>query len=193
MQYLTVGTDVIDNNKFIPINDTDNELMKPNGGMWFTKYYEEYKNYNEWVDFIINNPNLLFYKNHSTDIWHQPCSLITLNKATNIYMLDSYKSWLYLLKEFPYNETKFSYQKLSKEFDCLYVDINKLFHELKDDNMFRLIRQFGVSSLILFNLDCIEYYQSGIVNITSFDFEYYEYEDISYEIAIDNTKKKILK
>ena len=62
MQYLTVGTDVIDNNKFIPINDTDNELMKPNGGMWFTKYYEEYKNYNEWVDYLLEDPIAFYYK-----------------------------------------------------------------------------------------------------------------------------------
>ena len=193
MQYLNVGTSVIDNKKFIQVNNIDNELMKPSGGMWFTKYQNEYKNYNEWVDFLIDNPNILFFKNHSSNIWQQSCLLITLNKDSKIYTLDSYDSWQYLLKTYPYNETKFSYQKLSKEFDCIYVDIRKLSHELKDDNLFKLVRQYSVSSLLLFNLNCINYYQSGVVKISPFDLEYQKYENIAYEIEIENHKKNILK
>lgn len=193
MKYLTVGTDKIEKRKFIPISDNDNQILKPNGGMWFTKYYEEYKNYNEWVDFIIDNPNLLFYKSNGIDIWHQPCSVISLNNNTNMFTLDSFDNWLYLLKEFSYNQDKFSYQKLSKEFDCIYVDIKEMISDIKDEKVFKFIRQFGVNSLLLFNLDCIDYYQSGKVSISPFDLEYHEYEDISYEIEIGDIKKRILK
>lgn len=193
MEYLTVGTNNITYEQFKEIEDTKTDIMKPNGGIWLTEYNPLYKNYNLWVDFILDNPNLLFYKNRSSNIWQQPCSIVTLKSDTNIFNLDDYDSWKYLHDKFPLNSQKFSYEKMTKIYDGIYVDVTKLFKRNLDDNLFKFIRQYGVSSLLLFNLDCIDYYQSGSVNIEPFDFEYQAYDVISYEISYDDIKKRILK
>ena len=53
MEYLTVGTNEIKKDLFIPVKDNTKNIFKPTGGLWLTKYDERYKNYNDWVDYLI--------------------------------------------------------------------------------------------------------------------------------------------
>ena len=88
MKYLTVGTNEIRNDLFRDVKDTSlNKSMKPDGGLWLTEYDERMKHFNYWVDFMMVRPNILFYKSSSSNPFIQPCSLVSLNKDANLYVL----------------------------------------------------------------------------------------------------------
>ena len=193
MKYLTVGTKNIREDLFKCIEDNDlSRSMKPRGGMWFTEYDENIKNYNRWVDFLMMRPNILFYKNKSDNPFIQPCSVISLREDVNLYALHNKATLDYLLKCFPYND-KFSYEELSRYYDGIYVDYGSLVHDNNSYDIISKFSSFDVSSLILFNLDCIDYYQSGNVNIEPFDIEDNNLYDRYYSIEIDKQKRKVLK
>ena len=197
MKYLTVGTDEIRRDLFRNVETTElADSMKPAGGMWFSEYNKSGSN--EWVRFMMNHIYIWFYKNNNirvngyVDPFAKPCSLVSLKNDVHLYTLHNSQSLDYLMKYFPANG-KFSYEELSKYYDGIYVDLNRLF-SLKDydNDILKKFSSFGISSLVLFNLDCIDYYNSGKVILEPFDYEVGERPQ-NYEIKIDDTKKKILK
>ena len=190
LKYLTVGTSEITRERFMNIEDTEGANIKPRGGLWLTKYHNE--GYNEWVDFLLEDPTTFYYKSKGHSIWEQPCSLVTLNESANIYTLKDNDGLTFLKKNYPLHDDKFSYEAISRLYDGIYVDMYQLLMNVDSDTRMRLYK-FGVNSLILFNLDCINYYQSGIVDIEPFDFEYEYNEGTIYQIKCDNIKKRILK
>ena len=186
MKYLTVGTNEIVKDLFREVEDTESSSMKPRGGLWLTKYENEH--YNEWVDYLLEDSVAFYYKSKGSSIWEQPCSLVTLRENANILELSDGNTLDSLKRKYYLNDDKFSYQELSHYYDGIFVDMYKLLHDVNDQRLYK----FGVNSLILFNLDCIEYYQSGLVLIEPFDFEYNFCEAPIYEIKCDNVKKRIL-
>ena len=197
MKYLTVGTDEIRRDLFRNVETTElADSMKPAGGMWFSEYNKSGSN--EWVRFMMNHIYIWFYKNNNirvngyVDPFAKPCSLVSLKNDVHLYTVHNSQSLDYLMKYFPANG-KFSYEELSKYYDGVYVDLNRLF-SLKDydNDILKKFSSFGISSLVLFNLDCIDYYNSGKVILEPFDYEVGERPQ-NYEIKIDDTKKKSLK
>ena len=190
MKYLTVGTNEITKELFREIEDTDPNNIKPRGGLWLTKYENEY--YNEWIDYLLEDSVTFFYKSRGSSLWNQPCSLVTLKDSANIYQLFDENGLNFLKQNYHLDYDKFSYREISHIYDGMYIDIYKLMLKLDSDTRQRLYK-FGVNSLILFNLNCIDFYQPGVVNIEPFDYEYGFCEVPFYEIKCDNTKKRILK
>ena len=191
MQYLTVGKRDFVYDSFRGVEDTDENSLKPVGGVWLTQYNNQY--YNEWVEFILDDPVLLVYKNKGSSIWKQPCSLVTLKESANIFNLANQNDLDYLKQRYPLPGDKFSYKAMSSIYDGIFVNMYSLLRDVKDKGTRERLYKFGVNSLNLFNLDCIDYYQSGFVLIDPFDFEFGCVEAPSYEISIDDTKKRILK
>lgn len=185
MKYLTLGTKEITEEKFNKIKNRNSNL-KPTGGLWLTQYCEE--TYNPWIDYILENSYLFFYKYKYN--FEQDCSIITLKNNTKIINLNN-NTFDYLLKEYP-NNNVISYEKLSEDYDGIYVDLFKLKSSTLNEETKRNLNTFGVNTLLLFNLKCIDYYQSGTVKIAPFDYDTYIKEPY-YEIEYDNIKKKILK
>lgn len=190
MLYLTVGTDNIKKELFVPVSDRETGFYKPSGGVWFTKNDPKYNNYNVWVDYLMDNPHVFFHKNKSNNIWVQPCSVVELKDDTNIFNLNNEDEYNYLLDKFPMNNKCFSYELMSHSYDGIYVDIMSLIHN-KNDDLVNLIRQYCVSTLLLFNIECIDYYYSGKVDIVPFDLDFNVYECINYNITYDKIKKRV--
>ena len=192
MKYLTVGTKEIREDLFRDIKDTDLKYsMKPTGGLWLTEFDENMRNYNRWVDFMLCRPNILFYKNRGNNPFVQPCSMVSLRSDSNLYVLHNDQTLDYLMKCFPY-QGKFSYEELSKYYDGIFIHLESLYHGKYDKDVLKKFSSFDVSSLILFRPDCIDYYQSGEVNINPFDYESGIEPEI-YKINIDKVKKRVLK
>ena len=187
MKYLTVGTSEIKDEIFRKVEDTDATSVKPRGGLWLTKYENDH--YNEWVDYLLEDPIAFYYKSTGSSVWEQPCSLVTLNDSANLFILNSKDALEYLKRNYPLDDDKFSYQAISNIYDGIYVDMYKLLHEVNDLRFYK----FCVNSLVLFNLNCIDCYQSGIVNIEPFDYEYGYCEAPVYDIKCEDVKKRILK
>ena len=193
MKYLTVGTKDISEELFRPVTDTNlSKSMKPTGGLWFTEYDENIKNYNRWVDFMICRPHILFYKSQGSNPFVQPCSAVSLKSDSSLYVLHNDQTLDYLMKCFPL-DGKFSYKELSKYYDGIYVNLGGLFLGKYDKDILKKFSSFDVSSLILFNTDCIDYYQSGDVYIEPFDYESGVDYASGYEIRLNSEKKKVLK
>ena len=49
MEFINIGTDMINEEYFYPVVNTD-KTIKPAGGFWCTKHLSP--KYNEWIDFI---------------------------------------------------------------------------------------------------------------------------------------------
>ena len=68
---------------------------------------------------------------------------------------------------------------------------DELYQNYKD-KVSKMRSAFIGNSLILFNLNCVDYYNSGKICVSPFDYEGDERPG-SYEIKLDSVKKRILK
>ena len=193
MKYLTIGKDNINNNNFKKIEDNNltKNMVKPSGGLWFTKH-NELINYSIWMDYILEHKSILFYKYkeymNKDSSWEIPCSLVTLNKNSNIFILDDYDKYCYLLRKYPLNNKSFSYKDMVASYDGIYVDLNWNYLSKAID-----LSRYGVDSLLLYNLKCIDNYRVGKILVESFDAEDYNmYDNVLYDIRINNEKRKVL-
>lgn len=192
MEYLTVGTEEIRVDEFRQIKDTNlRGSIKPSGGLWFTRFNEDFPYYNDWVDYMIRQRYILFYKSKGDNPFCQPCSLVSLRDDALIYNLDSINGYNELLDKYYLNDKMFSFEKLSCDYDGIYVDISSLNRDLSRDIM-NLFSSFGVNSLILFNTNAISNCRAGKVMIEPFDYEDF-YVCPFYKIEVSDEKKNVRK
>ena len=199
-RYLTVGTNNISKDLFLPIEDIKSEkknstgnIIKPSGGLWMTKFHEVYPHYNEWVDYILVHTHLLFYKNNDRNPFVQPCSVVKLNDGAKIFVLDSREKLNYLKAKYPHPISFFSYEKLSKDYDGIFVKYDEFytFDKMKCELENPFI-SYGVNTLILFNANVIEYYQPATLNIIDTMFNYDgSLSDARYEIHVSPERKVV--
>lgn len=191
-KYLTVGTDEIRRDLFLPVSDKNaHSDIKPSGGLWLTSYDTSIPNFNHWVDYMLRNPYVLFYKNRGKNPFKQPCCVIVLKKEANIYKLNSVESYKFLLDNFSDDKGFFSYESVSNKFDGLFIDLSNLRY-VADMDLRKKFLQLGVSSLVLFNIDAIDYYYSGVVNIDPFEYDYIiDRNSITYDIKWNSERKYI--
>ena len=191
MEYLTVGTREITKELFVPVKDKVDRPYKPSGGMWFSEHI--FNSYNAWVAYLLANPSRFVSKNHSDNLWEQPCSLITVRDSSNFFRLDSEGALDTLIRNYPCNSGGFSYERLSRNYDGIYVDVSALYRCRENEKIFAIAQLYKVKTLLLFNLDCILYYSPGFVSITPFNLDCYngDGDDITYSINIENSMKRI--
>ncbi len=183
MQYLCVGTNVIYQDLFC--NVTSGRGAKPKGGIWATRYTNSY--YNEWIEFFKTHPSALFY-NHPTDPFNLPAVVITLKENSNIFIIDSKEKLDYLKKKYPTSTNWIDYTALAQDYDAIYLDIQTAL-SLSDTNERNNIWSYGVSSLIITNLDCIANYKQAQVQIEPYDYEFDSMQ--SYKIVIDEQERQV--
>ena len=87
--FITIGTDFISEDLFLPIEDSMNAGIKPTGGLWFTKFIEKNHQHNVWLHYLITHPSALHYMNTSEDFYHQKAAVVTLKPDARIYELHS--------------------------------------------------------------------------------------------------------
>ena len=188
MKYLSVGTDQLFAELYQPIK---NGNPKPTGGLWATEYDPKYPNYNVWVEFLSIQPHILFYKRTNGNPFLTPASLLTLNDDTKIFKLENQYQLDFLKKYYPSADNWIDFEKLSQDYDCLYIDIMLLYRDITPEEKSK-IAEFNVSTLLIFNLDCIKHYQKAEVDIEPFDYEY-EHEFSRYCINVDSQLHAISK
>ena len=194
MYYLTVGTREIREDLFREIADSKlNGSIKPSGGLWLTRYDIKYPFYNEWVDYILSHPNILFYKNREGSPFCQPCAVVDVDDDAKIYSLMSKGDYDELVRCYGDVNGRFSFEELSKEWDGIYININSLMDSL-DGRTVNLFSSFGVNSLILFRMEAILEYYPGNVMIDPVDYEdYLNFCFSSYHIIVDQKQKFLVR
>ena len=184
MNYLTVGTNKISIDLFQNIENKSGP--KPYGGIWATPHNEQYTGYNEWVDFLCVNSYLLYYKN-SNDPYNLPACFITLKEEAKIFEISKKEDLEYLKQTFPYNGW-IDFEKLSQQYDGIYLNFKKL-KNILDKDLLEQILPYVVNSLVLFNPYCIKYYQKAKVSIERIGNATNSL--LEYTITIDEKKETI--
>lgn len=184
MGYLSVGSGYISSDLFLEIKNTNG--IKPTGGIWATDYNLNYPNYNEWVDYLCANSYILYYK-IAENYYYLPATYFILKEDANIFTLDSLEKIAFLKEKYPYNGWV-DFEKMSKDYDGIYVDTHKLM-SIKDELSSMITSAFSVRTLLLFNPYCIKHYQRANVALSNIDFynknEFGEYT-ITLECGLQN-------
>lgn len=193
--FLTVGVDKLSEQLFWPIDEpTFGNPFKPYAGLWLTK--QGTYNYNDWVDHLSSYPHLLFYKYANPTCL--PASLVTLKPDAKIFNFSSKKDLEFLQNNYPCPTGPtpaflFSYNALAQDYDGIFFEITKTicdrnFSAHESEQLWAL----SVNSLVLFNLNCILYYQKALVHYTQINFDDPR-DEVIYTIHVDDVQRLISK
>ena len=202
--FLTVGIDNLDKKYFDPIDNS--VFFKPICGLWATRQKDDVINSNEWLDYLIKKDRNTYFDKYEKYEFNLPAIFLTLKENSRIYNVKSINDLLSIMESFPnkkdtwwrydYNNSNLTfidYEKVSTIYDGIFFDISILQEEANGDLFLEenIINPFCIDTLILFNLDCIAYYQQAEINITPFGYANFDDYDIPYIINISNEKKLV--
>lgn len=173
-EYVTIGTKNIAADIFRKIlRPLDINFYKPNGGLWSSEFISRIYCISEWHDYLLyEDQETASYKNINAG------AIFTLKNNAKILNIDSeekiielsqkYPSWHYILTHYDNPELNIiDFETLSKDYDGVEVSINKLGYN-KPGLTFN---SWSVNTLLLFNLNCIEKYQSVDIEVSLFNYD----------------------
>lgn len=173
-EYVTIGTKNIAEDIFRKIlRPLDINFYKPNGGLWSSEFISRIYCISEWHDYLLyEDQETASYKNINAG------AILTLKNNAKILNIDSeekiielsqkYPSWHYILTHYDNPELNIiDFETLSKDYDGVEVSINKLGYN-KPGLTFN---SWSVNTLLLFNLNCIEKYQSIDIEVSLFNYD----------------------
>lgn len=173
-EYITIGTKNIAEDIFRKIlRPLDINFYKPNGGLWSSEFISRIYCISEWHDYLLyEDQETASYKNINAG------AIFTLKNNAKILNIDSeekiielsqkYPSWHYILTHYDNPELNIiDFETLSKDYDGVEVSINKLGYN-KPGLTFN---SWSVNTLLLFNLNCIEKYQSIDIEVSLFNYD----------------------
>lgn len=173
-EYITIGTKNIAEDIFRKIlRPLDINFYKPNGGLWSSEFISRIYCISEWHDYLLyEDQETASYKNINAG------AIFTLKNNAKILNIDSeekiielsqkYPSWHYILTHYDNPELNIiDFETLSKDYDGVEVSINKLGYN-KPGLTFN---SWSVNTLLLFNLNCIEKYQSVDIEVSLFNYD----------------------
>lgn len=173
-EYVTIGAKNIAEDIFRKIlRPLDINFYKPNGGLWSSEFISRIYCISEWHDYLLyEDQETASYKNINAG------AIFTLKNNAKILNIDSeekiielsqkYPSWHYILTHYDNPELNIiDFEALSKDYDGVEVSINKLGYN-KPGLTFN---SWSVNTLLLFNLNCIEKYQSIDIEVSLFNYD----------------------
>ena len=173
-EYVTIGTKNIAEDIFRKIlRPLDINFYKPNGGLWSSEFISRIYCISEWHDYLLyEDQETASYKNINAG------AIFTLKNNAKILNIDSeekiielsqkYTSLHYILTHYDNPELNIiDFETLSKDYDGVEVSINKLGYN-KPGLTFN---SWSVNTLLLFNLNCIEKYQSVDIEVSLFNYD----------------------
>lgn len=179
-KYIMVGAPIITKEIFRNVlRPLDNYTFKPSGGFWASEYIGP-ESISDWYKYLIYAKEIAKEKNINQS------TIFTLKENAKILTIDTIENVLELSIKYPsyhhllghhYDEksiqtTIFDFEKISKDYDGIYVNVKKL--RYRGTSVFN---DWNVNSLLLFNLDCIKEYQTTpiIYDINNYyDYPYIE-------------------
>lgn len=191
-KYIMVGSPIITKEIFrkvlIPLNNYD---FKPSGGFWSSLHISNLSNISEWFTYLMEATSIAKFKdiNQSTIFTlKESAKILTINSPAQILELAKiYPSYHHILgyyKNITNRNTIFNFQKLSQDYDGVYIDFNLFMNQMETD----VFDKLGASSLLLFNLDCIKEYQTAKItfNIDNpYSFPYIKQSEIGQPQKIE--------
>lgn len=193
--YLSVGTDYLDKNKFQEIENSFG--FKPNYGIWATKQHLDAMSYNPWVDYLLNKDNRTFFLKYGNfEDYRIPAVLFSLKPTANIFYIRSKDDLNHLSAFYPSKHASFfiDFEKLAQDFDGIYFNIKQLSSEISENMVLKetVLKPISVNTLLLFNIDCIDFYQKAAVVISpTIKSNYVFLNEGSYEVISSDEQLSI--
>lgn len=162
-KFISFGLDKLDKNKFDNISNSLVRMNKPDGGLWLSPKLEDGKYISSWERWCKENRALYLLSNNYISI--------DLRADARIFVIDSYECFkemieIYGEKDIDYFMFKTfvspDFENVSKRYDGIYLTekgFNETHMPIQRDFRFNLYG-WDCSSLLLFNIDCIESYES---------------------------------
>ena len=145
-KFITFGTKSLNLELFKKVLPyPSNSITKPIGGLWLTKYIGI--NANEWLTYLECNRSLFYSK------FNRNACIINLKEDANILYINNLTDFNNIYEKYPSLLTDnkiLDFQKIAKDYDGLYIDKSVIYDIGYDD--------WSISSLVLFNLECIKSY-----------------------------------
>ena len=173
-EYISVGTDKFTHELMQPpIANILGNSSKPIGGVWATVDTGNIDS-NFWLRYIAHR-NLWEKFSRDTYSDNAPAVFFKLKDTAKIFYLKSYQDFLDIQSKYPVNigckrpnNLLINYHELAKEYDGLLFSDDILFSDYIHDYYFL---DWSVESLVLFNLDCIEYVRKAeIIKNGGYDY-----------------------
>lgn len=186
-QYVTIGTKTISSNVFRNIlRPLNNYSFKPTGGLWastFNKYM-----ISDWYEYMMYEGSYLQsiknIKEAAIFSLKDNAKILTIDSCEQINELSkkypSYHHILGLYEQVNENNKIFDYEELSKEYDGIYVN----YYKINFSGKIQTFKDWSVNTLLLFNINCIDNYQS--INIAPHNP--YDSEDLPKIVSISDNK-----
>lgn len=169
-KYITIGFPNINKDIFRQVlRPLDNYSFKPTGGLWACKYLGDVINISEWLNFLLTNYDLTRQKNITDGViftLKNDAKIIKINNYNDVENLSSlYPSYHHILNYYDnyntLNNITFDFEALGNYYDGIYVNYYSILNEGKT----QIFNKWDVNSLLLFNLDCIDSYESIEINV----------------------------
>lgn len=172
-EFLFVGKEKLEAIKFNKVkNNSINQFDRPTGGLWSCVFDENDEYKSQWVKFCCFNMN---------EWLTEKCVKFKLKEDAKILVVNSYEKVKSLVSEYPrsMDEVKSNlfdldkkyvdFEKLSKDCDGIFVDFDwyrkfRLEHN-ESAEYSHIFEQWNVSSLLLFNIDCIKEQESYTLDV----------------------------
>ena len=165
-KFITFGTKSLNLELFKKVLPyPSNSITKPIGGLWLTKYIGI--NANEWLMYLESKRSLFYMK------FNGDACIINLKENANILYINTIDDFNNALKKYPFENNKLDFQKISNDYDGLFLNYSIIYEIGYID--------WSISSLVLFNLECIKEY-------TPIEVDYF-IEDYSIEYEIKKFEK----
>lgn len=202
-EYITIGNPVITKDIFRNIlRPLDNYNYKPIGGLWASEFISQLYGICPWYNYLLEARGIANCISQYKDL--TKASIFTLKENANILKITSqvqieelskqYPSYHHLLNNYteitPQN-TIFDFEEISKIYDGIYVDYDKLMLEYKT----LAFNTWSINTLLLFNLDCIKEYKPVQINVDFEDidpFPYIEDKNIGDSKIITNPSEEYI-
>lgn len=202
-EYITIGNPVITKDIFRNIlRPLDNYNYKPIGGLWASEFISQLYGICPWYNYLLEARGIANCISQYKDL--TKASIFTLKENANILKITSQVQIEELSKQYPsyhhilnnYTEitpqnTIFDFEEISKIYDGIYVDYDKLMLEYKT----LVFNTWSINTLLLFNLDCIKEYKPVQINVDFEDidpFPYIEDKNIGDSKIITNPSEEYI-
>lgn len=156
-QWINIGDEKFCDKKFEIIKNS-NYQNKPSGGLWFSKYNGDNNNICEWLNYIQDQTAEYgeYCDLYTRAMYYKVGSIIQLKEDANIALIDR-NSIESFIRNYSLNEISLDYEKISKVYDALYLELFNLpskYWSGYRNNLFNF-KSWSVSTLLLFNYNII--------------------------------------
>lgn len=199
-KYIMVGASIITRDLFRNVlRPLNNYGFKPSGGFWASELINYRYTISDWFTYLSYDAiSIARYKNLNDSIiftLKDDAKIITMDTTDKVLELaDKYPSYHHILgyhSELSDRNKIFDYEKLSQDYDGIYVNFNYFNNQFKTN----VFDSFSANSLLLFNLDCIKEYQSAPIIFdldNPYSLPYINEDKISTPTNIDNESNEHL-